>query len=137
LELHAEAQRYLPLYKHGNQWLVRVKVPDRLRPILGVSKLVVPLHTDSVAIANRDKHQHIHALKQRIADAEAELRRRNRKPADPLVEEALIWRASLKHEEATAEEGEMTNADAPSDPTGRRNGRSCEACDCRGRAARG
>ena len=43
--------------------------PDRLRAILGVSKLVAPLHTDSLAVANRDKHKHIHALKQRIAEA--------------------------------------------------------------------
>ena len=73
---------------------MRVKVPDRLRPILYVSKLVVPLHTDSLAIANRAKHKHVHALKQRIAEAELELRRvdraKGRTPAvDPLVAEGL------------------------------------------------
>ena len=89
------------LDQHGRQWLVRVKVPDRLRPILGVSKLVVPLHTDSLAIANRDKHKHVHALKQRLAEAELELRRMDRAkgktPAvDPLVAEGLGWRHSFK-----------------------------------------
>jgi integrase len=92
------------LDQHGRQWLVRVKVPDRLRPILGVSKLVVPLHTDSLAIANRDKHKHVHALKQRLAEAELELRRMDRAkgktPAvDPLVVEALGWRESFAQEE--------------------------------------
>ena len=94
---------------HGPSWRVRVKVPERLRPLLGVSKLVAPLHTDSLAIANRDKHKHIHALKQRIVEAETELRRRNKKPADPLVEEALDWRAALK--------GDAAYGGDPDDPT--------------------
>jgi integrase len=88
------------LYQHGRQWIVRVKVPDRLKPILKVSKLVVPLHTDSLALANRDKHKHVHLLKQRLADAELELRRVDRAngklPAmDPLVAEGLDWMTSL------------------------------------------
>jgi hypothetical protein len=92
------------LDQHGRQYRVRVKVPDRLRPILGVSKLVVPLHTDSLAIANRDKHKHVHALKQRLAEAELELRRMDRAkgktPAvDPLVAEGLDWRRSFKDDD--------------------------------------
>jgi integrase len=83
------------LEKHGESWRVRVKVPDRLRHVLGVSKLVVPLHTVSLPIANRDKHRHIHVLKQRIAEAEVELRRRNKNAIDPLVTEALDWRQAL------------------------------------------
>ncbi len=83
------------LEQHGPSWRVRVKVPNRLRPILGVSKLVTPLHTDSLAIANRDKHKHIHVLKQRLAEAEVELRRRNKNAIDPLVTEGLEWRRAL------------------------------------------
>jgi integrase len=92
------------LDQHGRQYRVRVKVPDRLRPVLGVSKLVVPLHTDSLAIANRDKHKHVHALKQRLAEAEIELRRvdraKGKTPAvDPLVAEGLEWRQSFKDDD--------------------------------------
>jgi hypothetical protein len=90
------------LEQHGPSWRVRVKVPDRLRCILGVGKLVAPLHTDSLAIANRDKHKHIHALKERIAAAEVELRRRSKKPIDPLVTEGLEWRQAYRDEEANA-----------------------------------
>jgi DNA invertase Pin-like site-specific DNA recombinase len=62
---------------------------------------VVPLHTDSLAIANRDKHKHVHALKQRIAEAELELSRVDRakgktSAVDPLVAEGLDWRQSFK-----------------------------------------
>ena len=39
------------LEQHGPSWRVRLKVPDRLREIVGASKLVVALHTDSLAIA--------------------------------------------------------------------------------------
>ena len=80
---------------HGRQWRVRVKVPAKLVPVLGVQKLVVPLHTNSLALANRDKHQHLHALKQRLVDAERTLRRRSGKPMDPLVQEAQDWRLAL------------------------------------------
>jgi integrase len=96
------------LEQHGPSWRVRVKVPDRLRPILGVSKLVAPLHTDSLAIANRDKHRHIHALKQRLAAAEVELRRRGKAPSvDPLVAEGLDWRQSFKDD---TEDGYVSTA---------------------------
>jgi hypothetical protein len=92
------------LEQHGPSWRVRVKVPDRLRPVLGVSKLVVPLHTDSLALANRDKHKHIHALKQRLAAAEVELRRQGKAHAaaasvDTLVAEGLDWRQSFKEDD--------------------------------------
>lgn len=72
---------------------MRVKVPDRLRSILGVAKLTVPLHTDSLAVANRDKHRHVHDLKQRIA--EAERKAKVRAGQDPLTEEAMAWREAL------------------------------------------
>ena len=56
---------YLAL--HGRQWRVEVFVPRHLRAFVGKAKLVVPLKTDSLALANRDKHKHVHALKQEIA----------------------------------------------------------------------
>ncbi len=98
------------LEQHGPSWRVRVKVPDRLRPILGVSKLVVPLHTDSPAIANREKHRHIHLLKQRIAEAEVELRRRNKNAIDPRVTEGLEWRRALTDETQTYVIGDLEGA---------------------------
>jgi integrase len=98
------------LEQHGPSWRVRVKVPDRLRPVLGVSKLVVPLHTDSLAIANRDKHRHIHAIKQRIAEAEVELRRREKKAIDPRVTEGLDWRRALTDETQTYVIGDVEGA---------------------------
>ncbi len=99
------------LYWHGRQWIVRVKVPARLRGIVGAGKLIVPLHTDSLAVANREKHQHVHVLKKRIADAA-------RQPAaDPLTEEAMAWRGSpsevleARYEELVKSQG-MATADA-------------------------
>jgi hypothetical protein len=91
------------LEKHGSQWRVQLRVPAKLVGIVGRSKLVVPLHTDSLAIANRDKHKHVHALKQRLAEAELELRRvdraKGKTPAvDPLVAEGLDWRQSFKED---------------------------------------
>ena len=78
--------RLWPISKHdksflewiGRQWRVQISVPAKLRPIIGKARLVVPLHTDSLAIANRDKHKHVHALKERLAAAEVELRRRSK-----------------------------------------------------------
>ena len=93
---------------HGAQWRVQVAVPRRLRGIVGTSVLFHPLHTDSLAIANRDKHRHIHALKERIKAAEGELRRPKAGP-DALVSEALQWREALAQE---AEEGDG-GPDAP------------------------
>ena len=74
------------LEKVGRQFRVQMAVPARLRPIIGKAKLVVPLHTDSPALANLEKFKHVHALKQALAAAEVELRRRSKgTPADPLV----------------------------------------------------
>lgn len=53
----AADKRYLQ--KHGNQWRVVLKVPERLRSAIGKAHLVHPLHTDSLIIANRDKYQHV------------------------------------------------------------------------------
>jgi len=99
---HPSAQRSY-LAWHGAQWRVQVAVPRRLRGIVGAAVLFHPLHTDSLALANRDKHRHIHALKERIKAAEGELRRRKAEP-DALVSEALQWREAFK-DEAEAGDG--------------------------------
>src|ERR1700733_7833284 len=76
----------------GQSWRVQVAVPARLRGALGCAVLYHPLHTDSLAVANREKHKHVHLLKKRIEEA-------GRKPAaDPLTEEALQWRESAGEE---------------------------------------
>jgi integrase len=86
------------LDRHGQQWRVRVKVPELARRILGKSKLVEPLHTDSLAIANRLKHGIVQRLKEQIARAEVEARRQTHQPADPLLEEAFAWRRDIERE---------------------------------------
>jgi hypothetical protein len=70
-------------------------VPKPLRPIIGTAVLFQPLHTESLAIANRDEHKHFHALKERLAAADAELRRRKAAP-DRLVTVTLGWRRALE-----------------------------------------
>lgn len=93
---------------HGQQWRVQVKVPEKARQILGKSRLVRPLHTDSLANANRLKHRVVAELKEEIARAELEARRRERQEADQLTEEAFSWRADL---EAENERPDVLNED--------------------------
>jgi hypothetical protein len=70
----------------GQSCRVQVAVPARLRRAVGCAVLYHPLHMDSLAVANREKHKHVHLLKKRIQEAA-------RRPAyDPLVTEALQWR---------------------------------------------
>ncbi|RYC33630.1 hypothetical protein D3273_03985 [Lichenibacterium minor] len=95
------------LEKHGAQWRVQMKVPEKLRPIVGKARLVLPLHTDSLANANRDKHKHIAAFKAQLAQAEAELRRKGGQPASPLMEDALQWREAIQ---ADDDEGHAKHA---------------------------
>jgi integrase len=83
---------------HGQQYRVQVKVPPNARPILGKARLVKPLHTDSLATANRLKHRIVAEFKEQIARAEIEARRKSRQEADPLIEEALNWRAAIEEE---------------------------------------
>jgi len=95
------------LEKHGNQWRVQVPVPKALRGVIGKAKLLQPLGTDSLAIANREKHQHVHAFKQKIAAAEVEARRRAKLPSeDPMISEGMEWRAALLAEEGLAKDHE-------------------------------
>lgn len=95
-------RRYLEW--HGQQWRVQVKVPEKARPILGKSRLVQPLHTDSLANANRLKHRVVAELKEQIARAELEARRRSRQETDQLTEEAFSWKADLDAENERPDE---------------------------------
>lgn len=87
------------LQKHGTQWRVRLKVPERLRSIIGKAHLVRPLHTDSLAVANREKLKHVIALREEMEKAEVVARQRARRPGDPMIEEALTWRQAIQDDE--------------------------------------
>jgi integrase/uncharacterized small protein (DUF1192 family) len=87
-------RRYLK--KHGNQWLVVIKVPEKLRKAVGKAHLKHPLHTDSLAVANREKFRVLAMLKEELAKTEAELRRKAKEAPDSLVEEALQWRDAVR-----------------------------------------
>ena len=80
------------LVKHGQQYRVQVTVPAHLRAILGKAKLVAPLHTDSAAIASREKHKLVYEFKQQIEAARVEAKRKAKRPPDPVIEEGLTWR---------------------------------------------
>lgn len=82
------------LEKHGDQWRVQKKVPKNLRSILGKAKLVAPLHTDSLVIANRKKWAVLQEFDAQLASAEARLRNL-RGTTDPLVIEALEFKEEL------------------------------------------
>jgi len=85
------------LHWHGQQWRVQLAVPARLREAIGCAVLYHPLHTDSLAIAERTKHRAIAALKDRLAVAEGELKRKA--GGDPLALEGLDWREALKSDD--------------------------------------
>lgn len=82
------------LERHGNQYRVRVKVPDAARPVLGKAHLVVPLHTDSLVKANLLKWPIVAELKAQIAAAllVAEAKKAG---GDPVMKEAMEWRDAL------------------------------------------
>lgn len=86
-------RRYLT--KHGNQYLVVVKVPERLRPIIGKAHLKHPLRTNSLALANREKFKIVAAFKEQLQQAEQDHRRKAKGVHDKLAEEALDWRESI------------------------------------------
>jgi hypothetical protein len=64
------------LHWHGQSWRVQLAVPARLREAIGCAVLYHPLHTDSLAIAERTKHRAIASLKDRLHAAEKQLERR-------------------------------------------------------------
>lgn len=63
----AAATQYLD--KHGSQYRVQIIVPKRLRAKIGRAKLLHPLHTDSLKVANRLKPGIVANLKAQIAEA--------------------------------------------------------------------
>lgn len=90
-------RRYLK--KHGNQWIVVIKVPERLRKAIGKAHLKHPLHTDSLAVANREKFRVVATLKEQLEKSEAELRRKAKEAPDLLADEALRWREAVQRSE--------------------------------------
>ena len=80
---------------HGQQWRVRVKVPAKVRDIVGRGKLTHPMHTADLKEANERKWPVVARLKSIITAAEKALG-----SSDPLEAEALRHRFS-KDEEGT------------------------------------
>lgn len=86
----ASDKRYLEF--HGNQWRVQVKVPAALRAIIGKAKLVEPLHTPSLPIANKRRWPVVAKFRKVIQDAERGIFKGLNSINDPLVKDALEWR---------------------------------------------
>ncbi|MBO6508399.1 MAG: tyrosine-type recombinase/integrase [Roseibium sp.] len=89
-------RRFLEL--HGGKWRVTVSVPRDLHNKLG-TKLKRPLHTDSLAVANRLKWPVVAALKEGIEKA------RGHSTGAPHIDEALMM-AGLLRSAKTYEEKE-------------------------------
>lgn len=87
----ARSKQYLEW--HGQQWRVRIKVPEKLRELLGRSKLTFPLHTSDLKEANERKWPVVSRLKSIIAAAQKAL-----ESSDPLEAEALHHRLSRDDE---------------------------------------
>ena len=83
---------------HGQQWRVRVKVPAKVRLILGLGKLTHPLHTADLKEANERKWPVVARLKAVIAAAEKALASK-----DPVEAEALRLRLTNQGDEAQEE----------------------------------
>lgn len=81
-------KRYLKW--HGNQWIVVMKVPEKVRATIGKAHFKAPLHTPSLATANDLRWDHVTRFRKAIKAAESGAA----KGPDPLVEEALAIRAS-------------------------------------------
>jgi len=79
---------------HGQQWRVRLKVPAKVRDLLGRGKLTAPLHTSSLKEANERKWVHVQRLKAAITAAERALASQ-----DPVEAEALRHRLTADGEE--------------------------------------
>lgn len=83
---------------HGQQWRVRVKVPAKIRHLVGKGKLVYPLHTADLKEANQRKWVHVAQLKVRL-----EAYSKAAGNADEHERQALILRLS-RDEDDTAYE---------------------------------
>jgi len=86
------ARQYLEW--HGQQWRVRVKVPAKLRGIIGRGKLTHPLHTADIKEAEGRKWSIVARLKATIAQAAKALR-----TGDPIDAEALRMRLTNTDED--------------------------------------
>ncbi|TIL87650.1 MAG: hypothetical protein E5Y65_23170 [Mesorhizobium sp.] len=78
---------------HGQQWRVRVKVPAKVRDLIGRGKLTHPLHTADLKDADARKWPVVSRLKGVIAAAEKVLATN-----DPVESEALRHRLSMDDE---------------------------------------
>ncbi|WP_127520907.1 DUF6538 domain-containing protein [Mesorhizobium sp. Z1-4] len=87
----ANARQYLEW--HGQQWRVRIKVPAKLRDLIGRGKLTVPLHTADLKLANDRKWPIVSRLKAIIAAADQALTSQ-----DPIEAEALQHRLHKEDE---------------------------------------
>ena len=82
-----------------------MKVPDRLRAVVGKTKLVEPLHTNSLAEANRLRWPVINRFRELLEKAEPEARQKAGQAADPLIEQALEWNQDFRKAQADPEHG--------------------------------
>ena len=87
----ADQKQYLEW--HGQQWRVRMKVPAKLRDVLGKGKLIYPLHTSDLKEAEARKWSHVARFKAIITEAEKALNN-----SDPLLAEALQMRLNNDRE---------------------------------------
>ena len=81
---------------HGQQWRARVKVPADLRGVLKKGKVTVPLHTDSLSLANRLKWDAVAQIK-----ASFEAIRKGSSEGGPLMGEAVRLRLLKASDPAT------------------------------------
>ena len=80
-----------------------MKVPKRLRPTLGKSKLVEPLHTSSLATANKLRWPVLAKFKKLIEDTERGRINGAGSSADLLVRDALDWRRDTEEAQRNPE----------------------------------
>jgi integrase len=85
----ANSKQYLEW--HGQQWRVRVKVPDKLRSIIGKSKLIHPLHTGDLQEADAKKWPVVTSFKATLNQA-----RKILETDDPIMVDALHQRLFIK-----------------------------------------
>lgn len=78
---------------HGRQWRVRLKVPAKVRDVIGRGKLTSPLHTADLKEANERKWPVLAQLKAIIQEAERAVGNQ-----DPVEREALLHRLSNAEE---------------------------------------
>ena len=93
------------LWRRHNAYWVRIRVPDRVKDLIGKSELSKNLYTTDLAEANRKKHTVIAELKERIHFAERKLDGTlgSLSKEDKLREFALEYRRSI---ESTTTQGE-------------------------------